>query len=96
MNDNLKVTVTVKNTGSLPGKEAILLYLTDMYGTVTRPVKQLKGFDKVLLAPGESKNIEFTITPDQLSFIGRDNKRVTEPGEFKVTVADLSNSFWLE
>jgi beta-glucosidase len=96
MNDNIKVSVTVKNTGKVAGKEAVLLYLTDMYGSVTRPVKQLKGFEKVNLAPGESKVVEFTITPDQLSFIGRDNKRITEPGEFRVSVSDLTNNFWLE
>jgi beta-glucosidase len=95
-NNEIKASVTVKNTGKLPGKEAVLLYLTDMYGSVSRPVKQLKGFDKISLAPGESKTVEFTISPEQLSFIGRDNKRITEPGEFRVTVSDLTKGFWLE
>jgi beta-glucosidase len=96
MNEDVKVSVTVKNTGKLPGKEAVLLYLTDMYGSVSRPVKQLQGFEKISLKAGESRVVEFTIKPDQLSFIGRDNKRITEPGEFMVTISDLSNNFWLE
>lgn len=91
--DEIKVTVNVKNTGNAAGKEVVQLYLTDQFGSVSRPVKQLKGFSKVELNPGETKTVSFTITPDQLSFIGRDNKRIIESGDFKVTIGDLTKEF---
>jgi beta-glucosidase len=93
--EEIKVSVTVKNSGKIIGKEAVQLYLSDLVGTVSRPVKQLKGFEKISLAPGESKTIEFVIKPEHLSFIGRDNKRIIEKGEFKVTIADLEKNFRL-
>ncbi|MGE5437940.1 MAG: glycoside hydrolase family 3 N-terminal domain-containing protein [Syntrophothermus sp.] len=91
--DNIKVTVNVKNTGEKAGKEVVQLYLTDLYGSVSRPVKQLKGFQKIALNPGEVKTVEFTIEPEHLSFIGRDNKRIIEAGDFKITVGNLEKSF---
>lgn len=91
--EDVKVTVTVKNTGSVAGKEAVLVYLTDMYGSVSRPNKQLKGFDKISLKPGEEKTVEITIPAAELSFIGRDNKRITEPGDFVITVEKLTKNF---
>lgn len=91
--EDVKVTVTVKNTGSVAGKEAVLVYLTDMYGSVSRPNKQLKGFDKISLKPGEEKTVGITIPAAELSFIGRDNKRITEPGDFVITVEKLTKNF---
>ncbi|GJQ63160.1 MAG: glycosyl hydrolase [Melioribacteraceae bacterium] len=91
--DEIKVSVKVKNTGKRAGKEAVEVYLTDLFGTVTRPVKQLKAFDKILLKPGEEKTVYFSLKSDALAFYGRDNKKVIEPGEFKVTVSNLSQSF---
>lgn len=91
--DEIKVSVNVKNTGEMAGKEAVEVYLTDVYGSVTRPVKQLKAFDKILLKPGEEKTVYFTLKSDALAFYGRDNKKVIEPGEFKVAVSNLSQSF---
>jgi beta-glucosidase len=93
--DELKVTVDVKNTGSKKGKEAVLLYLNDEYASVSRPVKQLKRFTKVELNPGETKTVEFTIKDYDLSFIGRQDKRITEPGKFKIYVDNLSSEFSL-
>jgi beta-glucosidase len=93
--DEVKVTVSVKNTGSRKGKEVVQLYLCDLFGSVSRPVKQLKGFEKIELEPGEVKLVSFTVTPDQLSFIGRDNKRIIEPGDFEVYVDTLKASFTL-
>jgi beta-glucosidase len=92
-NEELKVSVTVKNTGNVKGKESVLLYLTDLFGTVSRPNKQLKGFDKVELAPGESKTVHFTLGWEHLSFIGASNSRIVELGEFVVTVGDLKSRF---
>ena len=94
-NGQVKVTVHVTNTGKIKGKEAVLLYLTDMFGTVSRPNKQLKGFDKIELEPGQTKTVTFTIGWDEMSFIGLSNKRIVEPGEFMVTVGGLQEKFSL-
>ncbi len=94
-NGQVKVTVDVTNTGKLKGKEAVLLYLTDMFGTVSRPNKQLKGFDKVELEPGQTKTVTFSIGWDEMSFIGLSNTRIVEPGEFMVTVGGLQDKFSL-
>ncbi|MEI7994657.1 MAG: glycoside hydrolase family 3 N-terminal domain-containing protein [Methylococcaceae bacterium] len=86
--ENIKVTVTVKNTGLLKGKETVLLYLNDVAASVSRPAKQLKAFKKIGLNPGQAEQLSFTLTPYDLSFIGIDLKRVIEPGDFKVMVGN--------
>ena len=93
--EEIKVSVTLKNAGEKSGKEAVMLYISDLVGSVSRPVKQLKGMNKISLQPGVSQVVEFTITPDQLSFIGRDNKRIIEAGEFNVMIDKLSAQFTL-
>ncbi|MGR8930255.1 MAG: glycoside hydrolase family 3 N-terminal domain-containing protein [Gammaproteobacteria bacterium] len=93
MGESVEVSVNVKNTGARAGKEAVLLYLNDVFGSVTRPVKQLKGFQKVELRPGQQETLRFTLTPRHLSFIGPDMKRIVEPGEFKVMVGNESVNF---
>ena len=93
---DIEVSVIIKNTGSIGGKKSILLYLSDMIGSISRPVKQLKGFDKIYLMPNESKEVKFVIKPEQLSFIGRENKRIVEPGQFKVTIGNLTKEFTLQ
>lgn len=95
-NEVLGVSVKVTNTGTRAGKEAVELYLTDLYGSVSRPVKQLKRFTKVLLAPGETKRVEFTLSRQDYSFIGRTNQRVVEPGRFRAAIADQSAEFELQ
>lgn len=92
---NIKVSVNVKNTGTLKGKESVLLYINDVAASVTRPNKQLKAFKKVELNPGQSENLSFTLTPDDLSFIGIDLKRIVEPGDFKVMVGQETVGFTL-
>ncbi len=94
--DTLEVSASVTNIGKIKGKESVLLYITDLYGSVSRPVLQLKGFDKVELEPGQAKEVSFKITSDDLSFIGRDMDRITEPGEFHVTIGPLSKTFLLK
>jgi len=94
-NENLVVTVNIKNTGNRKGKESVQLYVHDLFGSVSRPMKQLKGFDKIELIPGETKKVTFTIEPEQLSFIGRDGKRITEPGDFEIYIDSLKASFKL-
>ena len=72
------------------------LYLCDLYGSVSRPDRQLKQFSKVFLQPGEERNVEFTLTHNDLSFIGRENRRIVELGDFKVLIDKLSAQFTLE
>jgi len=94
--DVLGVSVDVTNTGKVESSEVVQLYLCDLYGSVSRPNKQLKGYEKVLMKPGETKTINFKINKDHLSFIGRDNKRIVEPGEFEVMINNLKDKFVLK
>ncbi|WP_462264388.1 beta-glucosidase BglX [Mucilaginibacter sp.] len=82
--DKLNVTVTVTNTGNYDGEEVVQLYIRDMVGSVTRPLKQLRGFQKVFLRKGESKDVHFTITNEDLKFYDIRMKYTSEPGDFKV------------
>ena len=95
-NDSVAVSVKVKNTGKVAGKEVVQLYLCDMYGSVSRPNKQIKGFTKVMLQPGEERKVDFVLAHHDLSFIGVGNKRIVEPGSFKIMIDKLSTEFVLE
>ncbi len=95
-NEELTVKIDVKNSGKIAGKEVVQLYLTDTFGSVTRPNKQLKAFEKVSLKPGEVKTIEFIINKQHLSFIGQDNKRIVEPGDFKISIENQTVNFALK
>ena len=87
---SLKVSVKVTNKGSMAGCEIVQMYLRDRFSQVTRPVKELKDFTRVSLEPGESKTVEFTITPDKLRFLDRSMKPIVEAGEFIVMVGSSS------
>lgn len=89
-NQKLVVTVNVKNTGTLTGKEVVQLYIRDLVGSITRPVKELKGFNKIELAPGESKKINFEITTEMLKFYNSDLKFDWESGDFEIMVGTNS------
>lgn len=91
--EKLELSVNVKNTGTRAGKETVMLYLNDMAASVSRPVRQLKAFQKVELQAGETKTLDFMLTSQDLSFIGLDMKRVVEPGEFKVTIGNETAQF---
>jgi len=80
------VTVRVTNSGSRAGDEVVQLYIRDQVSSVTRPVKELRGFARVTLKPGESQNVSFTLGPDELSLIDRRMQRVVEPGRFDIMV----------
>ncbi|MBN8857362.1 MAG: beta-glucosidase BglX [Sphingobacteriales bacterium] len=86
----INASVTVTNTGTRAGKETVQLYLRDMVGSITRPVKELKGFRKIELKPGESKTVLFTISVEDLKFYNSDLKYVAEPGDFKVFIGSNS------
>lgn len=87
----LEAQVTVTNTGKWAGEETVQLYIRDMVGSVTRPVKLLKGFEKVTLAPGESRKIKFVIDEDMLAFWRHDMTFGTEDGDFRVMVGGSSS-----
>ncbi|HKP12209.1 MAG TPA: fibronectin type III-like domain-contianing protein, partial [Blastocatellia bacterium] len=89
---SLKVSVEVENVGKRAGDEVAQLYIRDVAGSRTRPVKELKGFERITLRPGERRRVEFTLTPAHLGFYDRDMKFVVEPGMFKVWVGANSES----
>jgi len=89
----VSVDVTVKNTGSRAGKEVVQLYLNERVASVTPPLKRLKRFAKVVLQSGESRQVSFELTSEDLSFIAADNKRIVEPGVFDVRIDNLQQSF---
>lgn len=88
--ESLNVKVDVKNSSDREGEEVVQLYVRDLVGSVTRPVKELKDFSKVDLKPGETKTVEFTITPEKLKFYDINMNFTVEPGDFKVFVGTNS------
>ncbi len=90
MEDSLRLTVTLTNTGDRFGEEVVQLYVRDLVGTVTRPVKELKGFQKVGLEPGASTEVAFTLRAEDLHYYGAGNQWGVEPGEFRVWIGPSS------
>jgi beta-glucosidase len=90
-NGSTRLIVDVKNTGKIDGSEVIQMYIRDLVSSVTRPVKELKGFQKVFLRAGEKKSIEIGINPESLAFYNIDMKYVVEPGEFEIMVGSSSS-----
>lgn len=88
--EKLNITANVKNSGNLLGEEVVQLYIRDIVGSVTRPVKELKGFKKISLEPGESKRVEFSITEKDLRFYDINMSFTSEPGKFKLWVGNNS------
>lgn len=84
MNEPLQISVTVKNTGNSTGTETVQLYVTDKVGSAARPVRELKGFSKVTLKPGEEQEVSFTLSSENLKFYTRSMEYQAEPGEFIV------------
>jgi beta-glucosidase len=89
-NGQTKVSVTVTNTGKRAGDEVVQMYIHDLVSSVTRPIKELKDFKRISLKPGESKTVEFAITPDKLWFYDVKMNRVVEPGWFDIMVGTSS------
>lgn len=88
----LTATVKVTNTGKYDGAEVVQLYIRDLVGSITRPVKELKGFEKIFLKAGESRDVSFTITPEMLKFYNYDLDYVCEPGEFDLMIGGDSRN----
>lgn len=98
--ESLHIRASVTNVGAVAAKEVVQLYVRDLVGSVTRPVKELKAFQKIHIAPGETIQVEFELKPEDLAFYGRRMRRTVEPGEFHVWVggssdAELMSSFRL-
>ncbi|WP_294215211.1 beta-glucosidase BglX [uncultured Chryseobacterium sp.] len=89
-NQSIQASVTVTNSGNYDGAEVVQLYIRDLVGSITRPVKELKGFQKVMLKKGESKKVTFEITPENLKFYNGDLKYDWEPGEFDIMIGTNS------
>jgi len=87
---NTTVSVDVINTGNITGDEVVQLYIRDEVSSVTRPVKELKGFKRITLEPGETRTVDFSLGPEDLSFLNRDMRRVVEPGTFRIMVGGNS------
>jgi len=88
----VNVSVTLKNTGKFAGKEVVQLYIKDHYASVTRPVRELKGFELVSLKPNERKNITFTLSEKELGFYNNEGEFIVEPGDFSIFVGGDSNT----
>jgi beta-glucosidase len=90
-NESIQVTATVTNTGNVDGEDVVQLYIRDEVSSVTRPVKELKGFQKASLKAGASQKITFTVTPKELEFLDINMKPIVEAGEFTIMVGNSSN-----
>lgn len=88
----IEVTCTVKNTGKVEAAEVVQLYVRDLVASLVRPVRELKGFEKITLKPGESRDVKFTLKASDLAFWNLDMKKIVEPGEFMVWVSKDSAS----
>ena len=86
----VEVTTDISNAGSRAGEEVVQLYINDPLSSVTRPVKELKGFRKIALQPGEKKTVRFTLSPEELAFYDQHMVRRVEPGKFNVMVGSSS------
>ena len=89
---NIIISTTVKNTGTRDGAEVVQLYIRDLVGSITRPVKELKGFQKIYLKAGESKQVSFTLSENDLKFYNANLDFIAEPGDFKVFVGNSSTN----
>ena len=95
-NDELPVSVTITNSGRRAGKEAVLVFVSDLVASISPPNRRLRRFAKVNIEPGQSRTLTFKLRREDLSFIGADNKPVVEPGEFDVTIGGLTQRFTLK
>ena len=91
-----RVLAEVKNTGKRAGTEVVQVYIRDLVSSVTRPIKELKGFQRVFLNPGETETVEIEITPESLAFYDINMKYVVEPGDFEIMVGSSSRDVDLQ
>ncbi len=91
--EEIELSVTVKNTGKMDGKEVVQLYVSDMYASITPDMKRLRGFEKIDLKAGESKTVTFKITAEDLAFVAADLSTTVEKGEFEAAIGELKQKF---
>ena len=91
-NGEVTVSSRITNTGKVAGEEVVQLYIRDRVASITRPVRELKGFRKIQLAPGASADVAFTLTRKDLEFVGADLKWIAEPGAFDVWIAPSAST----
>ena len=92
---NNQLSCTIKNTGKFSGDEVVQLYIRDDYSSVTTYVKNLRGFERVHLLPGEEKEVNFVLTPQELGLWNKDNHFVVEPGTFTIMLGSSSEDIRL-
>jgi beta-glucosidase len=90
MNGKVTASITIKNSGPRDGKEIVQLYIRDIYSTSTRPVKELKAFRKISLKAGESREVTFDLTTEDLKYYNHDLDYVCEPGDFEIMIGPNS------
>lgn len=95
VNGSAEVTCVVKNSGTREGSEVVQLYIRDLYASLSQPIMQLKGFEKISLKPGESKTVTFKITPEELKLLDKNMKWVVEPGDFRIMIGSSSKDIRL-
>ncbi len=95
MDDTITCSVNVSNTGKYAGEEVVLLFIRDLYSSVTRPVKELKGFKRVHLVPGETKEVSFTIKKENLAYYNENLRFIAEPGEYRLMIDEDTCSMQL-
>lgn len=96
VDDEIEISCKIENSGTRKGEEVVQLYINDPVATVPRPVKELKGFKRLSLKPGEKKKIIFTMPADMLAFTGLDYRKIIEPGEIKIMIGSSSEDIRLE
>ena len=94
--DTLLISIELKNTGKLKGKEVVQLYLSDLYASITPSVKRLKRFKKIEMVAGESKKLIFKLYKKDFEFISSNNESISEPGEFEISIGNLKKKFYLK
>jgi beta-glucosidase len=92
LGDSLEIAAEVKNAGSFTAEEVVQLYIRDLVGSITRPVRELKGFQKIRLEPGQTKTVNFELHTDQLAFHGPDMQSTAEPGQFDAWIGGSSTT----
>jgi beta-glucosidase len=95
VDETINISLTVTNTGEAAGDEVVQLYIKDELASVSRPVKELKGFERIHLLPGEKKRITFSLTPEKLSMLNKEMERVVEPGTFRIMIGSSSGDIRL-
>ena len=92
LGDTMTISVELTNKGDVAADEVVQLYVRDLVGNVTRPVKELKGFKRLRLEPGQTITVDFKLHTDDLAFFGRDMQLVTEPGQFHAWIGGSSET----